>query len=152
MMLFTQCATTQVDSKPPVAIVDAYAESWVAGVRGGGSGTNVFVTVSEAMALDSLYFRGKTAKLRPLQLSKNHGYVARFSNSANSERDLVMHSDPKKEYGNTVAVERNSNTFPFQIKPNQAMVSYQKGKQIRYFLIENISTRKSKEFPSAPTP
>jgi hypothetical protein len=147
---FVQCASTQVDSVPPVQVLGAYIQSWGAEARGEGAETSVIVTVSESIALDSMYYNGKIAKLSPLLNPFAYEYVARFSSKINGPNELVMHSDPNKEYGNTV--EGISNTFPFQLKPNQAMVSYKKGSQTRYFKIENISHKRPNESPSAPVP
>jgi hypothetical protein len=147
-VFFVQCSTTQnIDLNPPVDIVEVYAQSWVAGVRGGGSGTNVFLTVSEEMALDSIYFLGKRAKLSLID-SQSNRYVARFSSNENSSKDLIMHSDPKKEYGNTL--DNLPRQFPFQLAPNEAVVSYQKRNKTRYFTIKEIAFRKEKLYPSAP--
>ncbi len=150
LSFFSQCASTQkIDSEPPVKIIEAQSQSWVAGVRGGGSGTNVFLTFSETIAADSLYYQGMIAKLRPLQDPSAIKYVARFSFKKNTQDDLVMHSDPLKEYGNTV-VGVPSKTFPFELKKNQAVVSYKKGTKTRYFKVANIVELKQKLFPSRP--
>jgi hypothetical protein len=147
-LLFSHCSSTQkIDAQPPVTIIEAQAQSWVAGVRGGGSGTNVFITFSDAIAVDSLYYQGKVAKLLPVQDATKVKYIARFSSRKNTHDDLVMHSEPSKEYGNSV-VGIPPKTFPFELKKDEAMVSYKKGNKKRFFKVTNIVQLKQKLFPS----
>ncbi len=82
---------------------EVYCQSWVAGVRGGGAGINIFIPTNiktyDNTRLDSVYFRGKSAKLQIIE-DKTIVYVGRFISEANKNQDLVMSGNRKEEYGN----------------------------------------------------
>ena len=41
---FSQCASTmELQKEAPTDFGEVYCQSWVAGVKGGGSGTNIFI-------------------------------------------------------------------------------------------------------------
>ena len=133
---FSQCATSKEISKKlqintPFSIEKATYTDWVSGVKGGGSGTNVIVTIkdidSNNIEIDSLYFRGLKVKVE----IKESSYIGRFNSSINQRKDKVLHREPKKEFGNQVPIMEKE--FPFELKNDEAVLSYkEKGKQKFY--------------------
>src|SRR5690606_41772555 len=65
MTSFSQCSSSQkLQEKAPVTFGEVYFQRWNAGIQGGGSGINLFIPVMDTnVVLDSVYFRGKSAKL-----------------------------------------------------------------------------------------
>ena len=143
---FSQCATSKEISKKlqintPFSIEKATYTDWVSGVKGGGSGTNVIVTIkdidSNNIEIDSLYFRGLKVKVE----IKESSYIGRFNSSINQRKDKVLHSEPKKEFGNQVPIMEKE--FPFELKNDEAVLSYkEKGKRKFYkTLLEKVEDR-----------
>jgi hypothetical protein len=151
LMSFSQCSSSKMlQEKAPVNFGAVYFQSWVAGVQGGGSGINIFIPINEmalgSFELDSVYFRGKSAKLETK--TDKTLYIGRFSTPANQQKDIKMTNDPNGEYGN--AATGLTENFPFQLKDDECVVSYKDNSQTKYYKIENISEKARVEYPSAP--
>lgn len=148
---FSQCSSSKkILESAPVTLGEVYFQSWVAGVQGGGSGINLFIPIGESsqssMVLDSVYFRGKVAKLETK--TDNTLYIGRFLTAANQQSDLKMTNEDNGEYGNVLP--SSTGNFPFQLKDNECVVSYQENNNTKYFKIENISEKARVDYPSAP--
>jgi hypothetical protein len=153
MALFSHCSTTkkmqdnQLVKEAPFQLDKISYQHWVAGVRGGGSGVNLFIPVTSnqtGVVLDSAYFRGMTTKI----VKENTDYFARFKKQGNSEKDLIMSTTPKAEYGNKLP--DNQTTFPFVLKDNECVISYIENNETKYVKISDLVEIKRQEFPSAP--
>ena len=149
MMGFSQCSTTKkIQTEAPTTIGKVYFQKWVAGRKGGGAGLNIFIPVNDTSVMfDSVYFRGKVAKLTPKYQEENI-YVGKFISAQNKEVDLIMSNDPKAEFGNKKAVAETK--IPFELKSNECIISYKEGNKIKYFKIENIVEKELIPYPSAP--
>lgn len=126
-----------------------YYETWIAGIQGGGSGTNLFVSKSVLTnkKLISAYFRGKVTDFEVLKPSSVY-YIGRFKEEANLKRDLNMDNDVIKEYGNKAPMI--SLYFPFELLSDEAVVSYLENDIMKYLKLTNISQKESIPYPSAP--
>lgn len=82
----------------PVKIDEVYFENWVAGIRGGGSGTNFYIRFSQVLfteiKIQQLYFRGKLESVHPID---DFNYLVSFKGNANWDRGNIMESDTKKK-------------------------------------------------------
>ena len=141
---FTNCANGKKLQETPPAVVDqAYFTTWTGGVRTAGSGYNLFIPVkpNSDLQLDSVYFRGRKVAIEK-EASENGLFVARFKNSSENEgRDIVMHADPRKEYGNKPPVILEK--IPFELQPDEAVVLYTKNGKSKYFKITGIRKKES---------
>ena len=148
MSSFSQCSGSKsLDEKAPVTIEQAYCQRWVGGVEGGGSGMNIYLPLSDAgFELDSVYFRGRAAKLEWKEGAKQ--FVGRFQSEFNKKEDIIMDKDPAKEYGNELPDSASS--IPFELKQDECVVSYKKGNRTHYFKVEKIVEKQMIAFPSAP--
>jgi len=152
MFSFSQCSSQKkLQDKAPVQLMEVYCQSWVAGVRGGGAGINIFIPTNlktyNHNRLDSVYFRGKSAKLQIIE-DKTIVYVGRFISDVNRKQDLIMSSDKKEEYGNKML--KVEEEIPFELKDDECIVSYKVGARTKYFKIKNIVEKASIPYPSAP--
>ncbi len=153
MTSFSQCSSSKkLQSKTPIEFGDAYFQKWVAGVKGGGSGINIFIPINESISeefiLDSVYFRGKVAKLEVKPNDKTL-YIGRFKTGFNTMKpDIIMSSDSKEEYGNQLP--KIEEKIPFDLKDNECIVSYKKSDKTKYYKIENIIEKQAQHFPSVP--
>lgn len=144
LMSFSNCANgKQLQEEPPKAVKEAYYTTWTGGVRGAGSGLNLFIPIAPntEIELDTVYFRGKKGVLERDATDANL-YVARFKNKG-TDKDFVMHKDPKMEYGNEVpaVIEK----IPFELEEGEAVVRYTKDGIEKFFRIKDIQKRDSEE-------
>ncbi|MEZ4801615.1 MAG: hypothetical protein R2797_02500 [Gelidibacter sp.] len=151
--LFSNCSSAQkLQEKAPFDLEEVYCQKWIAGVKGGGSGINLFLDIKnqipQNIQLDSAYFRGRVAKIELIE-DKNTIYVARFDSDFNQKTDIVMSSDPNEEYGNQAP--KINGKFPFELKDSECVISFKEQNETKYFKIENIVERHLQNYPSAPT-
>ncbi|WP_292948718.1 hypothetical protein [Olleya sp. UBA1516] len=135
--LFMQCSSAQKLQKEAAFQTDkAYYQKWVAGLKDGGSGINVFIPIdsnSKNLKLDSLYFRGHIV---PLQTKPNFPdlYIGRITTNANQPKDYSV----------------DTSDIPFDLKDNEAVVSYTENGTTKYLKIENLVEKQMEQYPSAP--
>ncbi len=142
---FSQCKNTKEISyktvkKTPFKISKATYNEWVAGVKGGGSGVNVILNISNIdtakTTINYFYFRGQKTTIE----IKNSLYIGRFSNSVNQQKELIMSSETSDEYGNQAPVKKEQ--FPFNLKDNEVIINYKhKGKL--YFFKQTLEKEKA---------
>lgn len=148
---FFNCGTTQnADNKfeftqnPPFKIAEAYYQSWVAGVKEGGSGTNIYLVFDEMepnVIIQNIYFKNHILEAKG-NMNEPNQYVGYLKND--SQRGVIMDSDPIKEAQNTP-----SKLFPFQLENNQAVVEYWFNGKKNYYEISNLSEKKMIPYPQA---
>ena len=101
--------------------------------------------VSSKVIFVALYFQGKRTKVEVSQIEKFTRIIAHFSTSKRKNRTLILDADATKELKNTLP---SLEEFPFQLKENEAILSYKNENKIVYFKIENIKKTQSIPFPS----
>lgn len=146
LVLIAQCKSMQFDAQPPFKITKAIFKNWVGG-QPGVKGTNVFVsyTSKKNIEFDSMYFHKKITKIEMNEKEGKKIIVGRYNASTRENNaDIILHSDSKKEVGNKIPV---TNTFPFELKENEAVISYQKEGKIKYYKIENIKQTETDFYP-----
>ena len=146
---FSNCGSSQTAKAlsfveaPPFSISEIFSQKWAAGVQEGGSGTNLHITfesISEDVSINEIYFRGKTisATQNPnLKLT----YLAAFRNEM--KPDVIMDRNPVNEAKNTPPEE-----FPFDLKDNEAVISFTHNGVMSYFKALNILEKPLIAYPS----
>lgn len=127
----------------PFKITEAYFQKWVAGVQGGGKGTNVYIkleNLNESITIKNLYFQDKMASLISMPLNSNT-YEAKFKEEINN--DLVMDSDVTKEAANIPPVKT-----PFNLEKNEAVISYIENNQLEFFKISALPEKPMLAYPA----
>lgn len=143
-----QTSNSEVDfERTPFKITDAYFQNWVAGVRGGGSGTNIYITVSkvpEDVSIEKIYFRNRIseAKNTPQNPDLYIGYIVNTN-----KKDIIMDSDPMKEAANTP-----SGSFPFQLENDEAVVSFMEKGKLNYSKIFKLEEKELLAYPQSQLP
>jgi hypothetical protein len=141
---FTQCGSTSLVKNPPFKIESATYTNWVGGVPG-VSGKRVTIKLSEKtnITFDSLFFQKRKTKIELIEANGVTVLIGHFSTSKAQARDLVLHVDSTKELKNKAP---KPDTFPFELKENEAIISYIVGNETRYYKIENIKKEKADLF------
>lgn len=136
-LFFMQCSSSQkLEEKPSFKTESAYFQSWVAGVRDGGSGINVFIPITSELKnlkLDSLYFREQKVALTTKPYKPNL-YIGRIFTIGNQKKNYKL----------------KTIKMPFDLKENDAVVSYQENDKTKYFKIENILEKETEFYPITP--
>ncbi len=143
---FTKCASTKFQKTPPFKITESSYNHWVGGLPG-ISGTNVRIsyTTDSKVTFDSVYFQKRVTKLQLRESNGTQLIMGYFKNDTQNDRsDYNLNSVVQKEVGNKAPLAKN---FPFDLKENEAVISYKKGDKIKYFKIENLKKKQSMMYP-----
>ncbi len=144
ILVFAGCGSTQtqdstpiLDNTPPFEVMLATASPWAAGVRGGGSGIIIEIQLNQNYdALQHVYYQGQKA---PVDYKKTDAqkklYRAYINTPANTPKELVLHKDPKKEFGNKPPT--------FGLKKDQLAIIYTKKKKSYYTIVPNVQRKPS---------
>ena len=143
---FSQCGGSTLVKKSTLKVEKAFYNKWFGG-QPGISGTKVEIHLKDAseVIFVALYFQGKRTKVEVSQIEKFTRIIAHFSTSKRKSRTLILDADTTKELKNTLP---SLEEFPFQLKENEAILSYKNENKIVYFKIENIKKTQSIPFPS----
>jgi len=148
-LLFSNCSSAQkMETKLPLTLGEVYSQKWIAGVKGGGSGVNVFIKIlnnPNNIELDSIFFQDKSSKVF---LINNTQAIGRFKSDINQQKDVIMSNEPYAEYGNNV--EKTPNKPRFELKENECVISYIEKTRTKYFKIETIRKKELLAYPSTP--
>lgn len=136
-------------NQPPIDFGPSYFQKWTSGIKGGGSGFNLFIPIKTQdrglVILDSVYFRGKVTKLEIIE-DKTILFVGRFETEFNQKPDIIMSDNPNEEYGNKSSILLQK--IPFDLKDSECVVSYKDGNDTKYFKIGNITEKQPENYPS----
>jgi hypothetical protein len=143
---FSQCGGSTLVKKSTLKVEKAFYNKWFGGQRG-VRGTKVEIHLKDAseVIFVALYFQGKRTKVEVSQMEKFTRIIAHFSTLKRKNRNLILDADITKELENTLP---SLEEFPFQLKENEAILSYKKEGKTLYFKIENIKKLQSIPFPS----
>ncbi|REH56283.1 hypothetical protein C7448_101321 [Tenacibaculum gallaicum] len=136
---FTKCASVKMENNHPFKIESASYSHVTGGVKGSYSSTNliIYFATEESVDFQKVYFQNRVTKAVVEQHNDKKFIAARYKTSLGDDRkDIILHADPKKEFGNTPNAPTEE--FPFNLKENEAMVSYVIGEKIHYVKVENI--------------
>ena len=130
---------SKVTTAIPFSIVKSYNQKWISGVQGGGSGEDLYLEInqiSEGVQLKKLYFRNKITEVKK---SKESIYVGHFKTN---EIGFVEDNARQNE-----VINLSPSEFPFQLKDNEGVLSYQYGHKIYHHKIANIIEKEVMLYP-----
>ena len=136
-----QCASVQFETQPPFTVTKATYTNWVGGIEGvSGFNVNMDYTAANKVEFDSIFFRGRIAKVSYKETGDSKSILGYFSTSTRQEQ-MSLNREASKEYGNSSSVTTEPE-FPFELKDNEAVVSYRDGDQLKYYKLENLQEGK----------
>ena len=142
LFILISCAPKpEAQTKFSQKIKEIYSQHWVAGVRGGGSGTSIFMQfkkpLSKDIQLQKMFFEDIEMNIIK---TNDSTFGANFSVKGKRISDLQETDD------NIMGIKKKPK---YILQPNQAIVEYlQKGKKKR-FKISNIKVKEMLAYPSA---
>lgn len=147
---FSQCSNGQkLEKRSPMEFGDVYFKRQPQAVRDLESMMTLFLPVNGGrnVELDSVYFRGKSAKLIKSPNDQNL-YLGHFIIKPRHKEDIILSSDVADEHQNKLP--KIDPKIPFELKQNECVITYKKNGKTRYFKISSIKEIRPKEFPMAP--
>jgi len=126
----------------PFTVKNSYCQKWVAGIKEGGSGLNIYAIIndiSEGVTLKEFYFRGKSIDVKS---SKDPVFVGYYKNNIN--KDVIMDSNSIIEAANTPP-----KISPFKLENNESVLSYEYNNKMYYHKISNIEEKQIIAYPSS---
>lgn len=146
---FSNCGSTKESDEsitfqenPPFLIEQVTSQKWIAGVKEGGSGTEMranFSNIAQGVVFKDLYYRGQVTEIKTV-FGKKGAYKASFKDEA---KDFMMDSNPEIEAQNTPR-----KVFPFELKLFEAVISYQYQGSISYAKITDVLEKEALALPS----
>jgi hypothetical protein len=141
---FTACGSSQkLVETLPFTIGEMRIEPWSVGESTHPRGVNIYIPVQDLdpeITLDSLYYKGDVAKLESVKRDSYHVFIGRFMEKRPA--NLVLHQDPKKEFGNKPT--QGKIKPPYNIGKEQALLKYNIKGSAEYYKLSDFK-------PSVPT-
>lgn len=135
---YSACGSSQkLVDKLPFTHGELRLEPWTVGETTTQKGVNIYIPIQDNTAdvvLDSLYFQGKVVALESVKKDSYTVYIGRFMDRKPS--NLILHADPKKEFGNTPPAAKV--IPPFEIADNEALLKYTKDGNARYYRLTSL--------------
>ena len=130
LVLFASCGSNKdLQERAPAQFSEVYYTYDSNGIE-----LNIPVTSiqDQRISLDAVYFHGMKSTLMQNE-EKPNLYVANFRMGSG---DMVMHEDPKEEYGNKPP--QLPEKSPFSIDDDEAILVFTQDDQIKYYKLTGI--------------
>ncbi|CAM1344019.1 hypothetical protein [Tenacibaculum amylolyticum] len=142
LITMTKCASYKLETNPPFKVVSATYAQFVGGrpESPGGTDIKVVYTADAKITFDRIFYKNQDAKIGYDEIGGQKSITAKFSSPSVKNKDMQMHNDPAKEYGNTPpSTDKKS---PFQLKDNEIVISYIQGNKTKYYKVSNLKKGK----------
>ena len=142
---FSQCGSLKFKDNPPFIITSATYVDWVGG-QPGIKGTNVKInyTSDTDIKFENVYFQNRITKLQTKKAISGKLVIGYFSTSTR-QNEIVLDANPVKELNNPIP---ETQKFPFDLKENEAVISYRIKGKIKFHKIKSLNKEKFISFPS----
>jgi hypothetical protein len=146
IFLLYQCGSAKFEENPPFTITSAIYNNWTGGQPGNkGMTVNITYTSIYKMKFDSIYYSNKIVKLESNKTKEKKMISANFVSSV--KPDMILDKNTSKEIHNVAPTIKK---FPFELKQNEAIISYIIKGKTKYFKVKSVKKGKSIFYPSAP--
>lgn len=146
LVVFSKCATTQFEQNPPFVITSAVYNNWSGETSAKkGMTVNIAYTSKYVMKFDSIYFFKRAEKLTMSKVKDKKLISANFSSKV--KPDIILDDNSTKEINNKFPEIKK---LPFELKQNEAIISYKIKDKTKYFKIKSIKKGKTIFYDSIP--
>ena len=133
-------------SDAPFRIENPSCTPYSGGMEESGSGfvlrMGVSINAGEDVDFETVYFRGHTLDPEVIIEEGKQYLQCRYVHKKQSKPDIVMHADTRKEVGNQPPAEKvGLKEFPFELKPDEAVIEYRYKGKTRYTKIGGIKDK-----------
>ena len=157
-MSVSNCKTTKTMNDSKVSemtqeITGAYFQKWVAGVKGGGSGINLYIPAfSQDLMFEKVFFRGMETSITKANHEGKEYYIGYFKTPLNSKAEMNLDEDAKNEYGNKSPLQTEKVKMPFEIADNEAIITYTENDETKYVKVTGITEKPMLALPMQRKP
>lgn len=132
-MVVIGCSSAQIVNKTAFTIKNAYVQQWL-DTSGVDTGKLVVIEIQnspEYIQFDSIFFDNK--KRKPEVIKENDLVVLKavFKHIPMHDKNLILHADPRKEFGNRPPVKKE--TTPFELAENECVISFIEKGSLKYY-------------------
>lgn len=151
MVTFLSCSTpqvTQVYTTTNYGNDQAYAQKWVGGAPGSGSGVTLYFPAAlfNDAEISTVYFRGLETDTVIYTDENKRILMARFTyKNINSPK---MSLSPKDEYSTEAP---DLKPFPYELQPTEAMIVVLKDNKTQLVKLTDIKEQEMQVYPSMPS-
>lgn len=134
---FSQCGSAKFDKNPPFEITSAVVQNWYGGQQDiQGKNLKIAYTSNKTIQFDSVFFDKRSTDLQVKNTNESKMVVGYFRSE--EKQDLILDENPVKELQNAVPILQK---VPFQLKENEAVISYTIKGEKKYFKIMVIKEK-----------
>ncbi|MFC4722923.1 hypothetical protein ACFO5O_11360 [Geojedonia litorea] len=149
---FSQCTDERsLQDDAPVTFGDVYYQYRAQAVRDLETSFTLVIPLKNdlpsSITLDSVYFKGKSAKLQTT-VNKDNFYFAKFITKPAYSEDIILSSDLAEEHQNKPP--KPPIRIPFELKSNECIISYIQDGKTRYYKIKGIVQKRQNGVPMSP--
>lgn len=130
------------EANPPFKIGSAYVQDWIAGVQGGGSGTNFYISFSnieESVVFENVYY-GKKGTALVSSPNVRVQYIGYFKNTTNS--NIIMDGETINEAANTPPL-----VSTYNLAEDEAVLSYTQNGKLKHYKISGVERKEPLAYP-----
>lgn len=126
-IILTQCASVKFDKNAPFTIKSA--------TKSADGNLKVYYTTNSSVNFEHIYFDGRKENIQLKKDVNGNFILGDFKSSLVNLKDIQLHSDPSKEFGNTPPLPE-AEKIPFTLKENEAVLSYKLNGETRFYKIK----------------
>ena len=108
----------------------------------------VVVQTEEDIVFEKVFFRGHVLDSEWVTEEGKQILQCRFEKKDKDKQDFIMHDDPMMEVGNQPPGKIKEEDYPFDLKPDEAVIAYRHKGKTRYSKIVGIKDKSPMIFPS----
>lgn len=123
------CSSINFDKKAPFSVISSTYNI----TKNNSKSIYIKYSAEKNIEFDSIYFQNQRAKAKIENLEDGNYVFAVFPRVI--KPDLVLDNNPVKELNNPIP---NLEKFPFELKNNEAIISYKIKNSIHYYKISNV--------------
>lgn len=119
------------DNTKKFSFEHAYFIEWTAGIKGGGSGYNLFFELNEdfhinqSIQFEGVYFRNKYSEVKIISSRKIQAFIKSDRNS--------QAINPELNKGNDIPSQVINKDFPFKLNDSQAVIFFLEKNKKKYY-------------------
>lgn len=138
---------TQVYAESDYGSDPVYAQKWIGGAPGSGSGVTLYFPAAlfNDVTISTVYFRGLETDIVNYTDENKRIMMARFTYKNTKSPNMNLSS--KDEYGNEVP---DVKAFPYELQPTQAMIEVLKNGTTQLIKLTAIQEKEMQVYPSMP--
>ncbi len=136
----------KLTKKAPFIVEKPSCTAFAEGREASGSGfilrLPVTIQTNDEIAFEKVFFRGHVLDSEWVIEEGKQILLCRYKKKVKVKPDIIMHDDPMEEVGNQPPAEIiKKEDYPFELKPDEAVITYRHKGKTRYVKIGDIKDK-----------